>query len=422
MAKKSLLFLIAFLLAITSMVGCSSKANQKVNSEQAKVTITWMQGEPQYVEQYKNLVGLFHMDNPNITVQPQLVEDVSILKTKLNSGQVYDMFNTSVYADNSTYKDYILDLSKEACVKDISATALPSVTLDNKILGIPLDLNSYAFIYDKKAFQKAGITTLPKTLSELEQDCIKLKDAGIIPFGTGYKDSWILAHIFSYFMASNPGYDKIDAYSAIASGQKSFADVPDINDYFDLIDLTVKYSNGKPLDTGWEDIEKALASGKVAMIHMGVWCEDVLKQNNPNIDVGFMPAPVGDKTSQMGISSDIAWALRVYNKGKNISACKTFINWLVTSNDGKAFVPMQMGKIGAFKDAPTPNSILGTDAQKYISNGGKDYTWIFESWPSGFYADSGNIVQSYVAKQINRTQCIQQLTDSYKKFAKNSAT
>jgi len=64
--------------------------------------------------------------------------------------------------------------------------------VDGKIWGYPFLVQSHSFIYNKKVFRDVGITTLPKTLDELDAAAKKIQAAGIQPFATGFKEFWVL--------------------------------------------------------------------------------------------------------------------------------------------------------------------------------------------------------------------------------------
>ncbi len=99
---------------------------------------------------------------------------------------------SSAYADNSTYKDYVYDLTNEDFIKQIEPGALQGVISDGKVTGYPFLVQSHSFIYNKKVFRDNGITTLPKTLSEFEAVAKKLQANGVQPFATGFKEFWVL--------------------------------------------------------------------------------------------------------------------------------------------------------------------------------------------------------------------------------------
>jgi len=61
----------------------------------------------------------------------------------------------------------------------LEPTALTGVTVNGRITGYPFLVQSHSFIYNKKVFADAGITTLPRTLKEYEDVAQKLQAKGI---------------------------------------------------------------------------------------------------------------------------------------------------------------------------------------------------------------------------------------------------
>jgi len=57
--------------------------------------------------------------------------------------------------------------------------------VNGKQYGVPYDQHVVGFWYRKDLFAKAGITTPPTTIPELESDNAKLKAHGIAPIGLG---------------------------------------------------------------------------------------------------------------------------------------------------------------------------------------------------------------------------------------------
>ena len=63
-------------------------------------------------------------------------------------------------------------------MKDYQSATFPQATYKGGIYGIPDGLNTLAFIYNKKLFAEAGITTPPATWSQLLTDSKKLVSQG----------------------------------------------------------------------------------------------------------------------------------------------------------------------------------------------------------------------------------------------------
>ena len=71
--------------------------------------------------------------------------------------------------------------------------------VDGKQYGVPYDLHAVGFWYRKDIFARAGISTPPATMDELNADVVKLKQAGIAPIAIGSKDRWPDAFYWDYF-------------------------------------------------------------------------------------------------------------------------------------------------------------------------------------------------------------------------------
>nr|WP_042193218.1 extracellular solute-binding protein [Kibdelosporangium sp. MJ126-NF4]CEL20639.1 extracellular solute-binding protein, family 1 [Kibdelosporangium sp. MJ126-NF4]CTQ89551.1 extracellular solute-binding protein, family 1 [Kibdelosporangium sp. MJ126-NF4] len=69
-----------------------------------------------------------------------------------------------------------------------------AMTFQGKRYGLPYYTDSHALIYNSALLEKAGITTPPKSLDELEQQALKVKNAGVlqypIGFGAQLSDTW----------------------------------------------------------------------------------------------------------------------------------------------------------------------------------------------------------------------------------------
>ena len=78
---------------------------------------------------------------------------------------------------NSTYKDYVYDLTDEQFMQNIEPSVLTGVTVDGRVIGYPFLVQSHSFIYNKALFRELGIGA-PETISELEATAKKLEAAG----------------------------------------------------------------------------------------------------------------------------------------------------------------------------------------------------------------------------------------------------
>ena len=115
---------------------------------------------------------------------------------------------------------------------------------------MPIGVEGYGYIYNKDLFAKAGITELPKTLTQLDAAAQKLQAAGITPFENGYAEWWVLGNHFvnlpfAYQADPNAFIDGLNKGTEKIAGNAVF------ENWIKLFDLTVKYGNKNPLQTDY---------------------------------------------------------------------------------------------------------------------------------------------------------------------------
>lgn len=407
----------------SSQAASTAPAAEKKTEEPKKepVTLKFLLNSPELTEQYNDMAKEYNKQFPNVTLDMNVLQNdyITVLKARLNSGDIPDMFMSSAYNENKVYKDYIYDLTNEDFMKQIEPSALNGVTMDGKITGYPFLLQAHSFIYNKKVFADAGITELPRTMKELEEVCKKLQGKGIQPFGTGFKEWWVLEQTSTQYLApvrDSYGGDYTKLIDELNSGSKKFGDIKEIDNVFNIIDLQKKYGGTKPMETDFNMQCTLLATGKAAMIHQGTWAEDTIKKTNPDADIGFLAAPVDDNPDKAGIMVDSNLTFRVAKDNKNLNETLNWLRWLTTSDYGKAWVPEKIKQMSTIKGAPLPKAQLAEDTVKFM-NENKTYPWFKGYYVDGFEQPVGVGFQSYAAGKT-REQVKEELSKAYEKAAK----
>ncbi len=101
----------------------------------------------------------------------------------------------------------------------VSPDIKKALSYNGHAYAVPYSLLNNVCIYNKNAFEKAGITDTPKTFDEFLADCQKLLDAGITPIGLK-NDSWAS---FIWFQALVASYDP-DLYLGVCDGSIKYTD------------------------------------------------------------------------------------------------------------------------------------------------------------------------------------------------------
>ncbi|ACB60067.1 MULTISPECIES: ABC transporter substrate-binding protein [Exiguobacterium] len=340
------------------------------------------------------------------------------LKSQFASGNEPDVFNNGGFTEAKTWQDKLEDLSDEKWVSDLTDLSKEPMTIDGKLYGMPMNLEGYGFIYNKEIFKKAGITELPKTLTELTEASKKLKADGVTPFSIGYGEWWILGnHLMNIPMAQQDDPDQFIA--DLNSGKGKFEDNKQFKEFMNLFDLTIEYGNKNPLTTDYNTQVSQFAEGKTAMIQQGNWAQQLITDVNPDIEMGFIPMPINDdkeKMDRLPVGVPNNWV--VNKNSKNKEEGKKFLEWMATSDTGKDYMVNKFKFIPAFKSIEAADlGPLADDIIKY-SKEDKTISWNWFKYPDGAVNEFGAIMQAYVGKQKTSEEMLQDFTKTWQKMKK----
>jgi len=414
--KKSLKVMIA------SIVMCGLLLGAGLTVSAAKqVTLHIMQYGPEFAPAMEEMAAEYNKDFPNVKIEFEISQATynSLLKAKLNAGDLPDVFMLGTIADVKLYKPYLLDITNEPFVKNFLPNAMDMVTLDGKVYGFPIWFQSYGLIYNKKVFREAGITDLPETLSQLEEVCKKLEAKDIIPFSNGYGEWWVFKHIFTHAMAAEEG-DPVEIAQKLNKGELTFSDLKEAGKVFDFIDLTLKYGQPDPVATDFSTQCSLVGTDKAAILQQGDWAELTIMGINPDAEIGFLGQPIDDNPdhTRLMAASSTAWVVSKDNK--NVEEVLKWMDWMTTSDYGKNFISLKVKATSTIKGASQPDSQLVKEASKFLEKN-QTYFWVQNYWPHGFDEQLGVLMQAYVIKEIDKEQCLEEMTKTWVKLAKAQA-
>lgn len=376
-----------------------------VEEEAEPITLTWMDYNGYALDEFDTMMAAVEEAfGIKLEIQHSANDYTTILDTKINSGEAPDIFVNVSGADTDKYAEYSYDLSNESIIDKFMDWTLDACYSGNKLVGLPVNVETFGLIYNKDVLENAGITELPKTQSEMLVMCQELEAQGMPAFSNGYKEFWVLFnHQVSPFVMAE-GYTNQEVYDKISSGELSFTTMKYFDNYLDFIDMSVKYGLPKPLETDWETEEVNGATGKAAMFHMGNWCEPVLVDANPDVRVGFLPMPIAEDPSLSRLSSNVSWIIKVGEESEHKDKAIQVIDYFLTSDAGLDYTVNKMGWVLTLKDNPlTPQGMLTASAQE-INAEIAPYPFGLTVTPDGFTQQAGVILQNYVAGLVTRDE------------------
>lgn len=408
MKKRSLALTLAGVMAVSSLtLGAVTSF-----AEEEPVELYFMFNGPEYTDYYYDLIDHYTEEHPNVSIELEILQNdyQTVLRSRLNSGDVPDLFLSSAYSDNTLYADYIYNLEGEEFIKNFPETTLTSVTEDGHVTGMPFLVQSHGFIYNKALFAEAGITELPATLDELRAVCEQLSAAGIQPFSSGFGEWWILPQTVYPSMSDAYDGDYDALFDDVESGELAFGDLPQVDFAFDLLDLIKEYSGDKPMESTNDLQCSDFATGKVAMIHNGSWDEASIRAIDEDIDIGYVYMPRMDDTAVLAVESNLTF--RVAKDSEKLDTVLDFLNYMCTSDYGRSWIPEVIGDISPLTGAEAPDTQLAAETTVAQDAAQTCPWWIFKG-PEGIEEPFGTAFQNYVAGNADRDETKETLTQLF---------
>jgi len=427
---KQFTLTLSFAVLILLLIGCSNHPEEKSSStndgpDEKEVTLRLFNFKVEMAEQLDRLVKEYEAEHPEVNIVMETCgggcDYSAALKTKFSSGDKPDIFFVAGYSDLNLWIEHLEDLSDQPWVEDVIDMAKEPMTKDGKLYGMPLNIEGWGYLYNKDLFEQAGITQLPKTLSELTAAVKSLENAGITPFVNGYGEWWVLGnHLLNIGFAQQE--NPIEYVQNVKHGTDTIKANKTFTEWVDLLDLTLKYGQKNPLQTDYNTQVTSFASGQAAIIQQGNWIEIQLLKLNPDFEYGYLPMPINDDADAMdrlpiGVPNN--WVVHKNSKVKD--EAKAFINWLVTSDIGKRYIIEEFKFIPALETIPVDKDKLGplaADLVDYMEQN-KTIPWLWQRYP-GYEANSAqmaSVIQAYIGGLMTKEEMFQEFQKIWAGFA-----
>jgi raffinose/stachyose/melibiose transport system substrate-binding protein len=420
MLKKGAIIAVSALIPTVLLAGCGT--NNKAETPAASggkdaakpVTIKMFTASPEYTDAFNAYIAEYKKVKPNVTIELEIMQSdyPTVLKSKIASGNIPDVFQSTAGGEIKQYAEYSADLTNEPLAAAMTDAVKKNMSYNGKVLGLPVKGNLFTMIYNKKLFADAGITEVPKTTAQLEDAVKKLEAKGITPFANGYKEWWVQKHILQHFIDAETDNAQ-QLVSDFIAGKTTFKDHPTLMKYFDFVDFTVKHGMPKPLERDLSAEISDFATGKAAMMTgQGAWVEEGILKIDPNVQIGIMGYPVSDDPSKAMIITGADQALRINKDSKVARETIDFFNWLYTSDYGKNWFANVAKVIPPIKDGTMPNMQMPKAMEEYLKAGKSGDLAINYSLDS-FHQKLGEIMQAYIGGAKSKDQAIDEIQKAW---------
>lgn len=336
----------------------------------------------------------------------------STLKSEVAKKNPPTLFQINGPVGYRSWKNYCLDLKDTELYSNLSDRDL-AITDGDGVYGIPYVVEGYGIIYNdavmsryfalpEKAADVSSIADINnfETLKAVVEDMTANKEAlgieGVFSstsFAAGEDWRW------QTHLANVPVYYE---YQKDGVNDKAELDFTYSGNFKNLFDLYLNNSVTEPGLTGSKSVEDSMAEfalGKTAMVQNGNWGWGQISEISGNTvqagDVKFLPMYTGmpqDQEQGLCIGTENFFCVNSKVSEADQKATIDFVNWLITSEKGKAHMTKDLGFIAPFSTftaAEQPVDPLAQEVVKYMNDDTKTtVTWNFTSFPSQTFKDN----------------------------------
>lgn len=248
---------------------------------------------------YSKYVDAFNKIYPNITVEVEGITDyANETLLRLQGGDWGDVMLIPAL-DKADYSTYFLSYgSVDEVSKEVNF--LTNSNYGGQVYGIPSSASiNGGIVYNKAVFEKAGITTLPKTPDEFITALKTIKEkTDAIPLYTNYAAGWALGGQWDPAISGSATGDTLFMNQKFLHASEPFTDPGDgtgaYNVYKVLYDaVNQKLTEDDYATTDWEGSKGMINKGEIACMVLGSWAVPQMQQAGENgADIAYMPFPI----------------------------------------------------------------------------------------------------------------------------------
>jgi len=308
---KKLNLIVPLILVIVFLNGCYSPMAIKVKTGESNTEISKIVFATNRTDKADNILTElaedFMLMHPDIKVEIEGLTDIDqILTERMAAAELPDITPVFGHLRQQDYPLYLEPIDSLGFKQENIFFYENGFGPDGKLYTVNSAVVYNCITYNRKAFRIAGVYQLPETMEEFYEVCKKLKEKGIIPVGTAFKDGWPLDYYVHFaFPFSNTGDPNYR--NSLKEREKLLVD-----------------DGGDIMTATWNDEYKMHAQGKIGMFFLGTWYpSQLIDLGAKKEDIGIFPFPESKALFREG-----DWYYGISKHSKYIEAAKAFFKWL----------------------------------------------------------------------------------------------
>lgn len=307
---------------------------------------------------FQSYVTEFNKLYPNITVTYEgSINYDSDATTRMTAGDWGDICMIPPSLQKSDFEAYFQPLGSKTTLEQ-TYDFLTEKSFQDQVYGIPSMGNAQGIIYNKKIFEQAGITEIPKTPDEFLDALQKIKDnTDATPLYTNFAAGWTLAAWDAYISGSATG-DPDYANQVMVHEENPFSDRGDMTGpyavYYVMYEAVKRgLVEDDPVTSDWESSKNRINTGEIGCMVLGSWAVSRCQEAGPNPkDIGYMSFPITVNGKQYATAgADYCYAVNINSSDDEKIASMLYIKWLTESSD----YSFKQGGLPTVKGGPIPD-------------------------------------------------------------------
>ena len=406
--KKMAVLTLALILALS----LCAPAMAATAPREAELNI--MMSFPQYMDQWQTYVEQFEakmLADENVKVKvtlemPSSDQYESVLQARLAGDDAPDLY--TLHSNNiSLYNKagHLTDLSGEALAAKIYENVKATVSLDGKLLAVPIESQAWGVLYNKTIFEDCGLTP-PNTLTELKAVCEALKAKGYTPFMLAYQEQWVPQLMTALTLGGKVSGEIPDWVDRMYKDEGSYTEVRDI---FGPIDVIMQNGTERAMEEGSQAGAADFAMGKAAMFVQGTWAAGTIMETNPEMKLGVFPLPVNDNPECTRVNLSTSTTMAVYPGSKEMDLALKFANYVLDDKDSSAlFQNCVFNPLATVHTFEAQSWVA--DAASYVAQGRAYQDLVL---PNAVTDEQGKLLQEYYVGTVTQDQFIERMDKAF---------
>ena len=419
MKKKIVSALLVAAMAVTAFAGCgnngddgSTQAGGKADKT-ASGKVYMLNFKPETDEAWKALAETY-TDQTGVEVNILTAADGqydTTLQSEMSKSDMPTIFTVGNTTAAQTWNDYTYDLKDTDLYNHLTDKSLV-INYDNKVAGVANCYECYGIIFNKTILEGYcgmdgavvksvdeinNFDTLKKVADDINSRVDEINEAlgtdlteafasAGLDDGSSWRFSGHLANMPLYYEFKDDGCD-LTAGEAEITGKY-------LDNFKNVWDMYVSDSAADPktLNSGALNAESEFGMGEAVFYQNGDW--EYANLTNPDNgytvtaeDLSMMPIYFGvdDANEGLCVGTENYWAVNKKAPQEDIDATLEFLNWVITSDEGRDAITNQMGLTAPFDtftgDYETKNAFAQA-SNKLMSDGKTSVAWSFNATPN----------------------------------------